>query len=660
MKIWSSEIKDLEKVSISLRGTQPELEKELERLIVADDENMLLVYSRRCLEVIITELCEKELNRKRGTEPLQRIIDKLNKEEKVPHNIIVSMLNVNSMSTFGAHPKEFDMKQIKPVLLYVTTVLEWYMEYSENQEIKTVKNEIKDSRLKYKKRNSVVKKKNLVLTGVLVVSAAIVFGLIFFDIIGGSKQASAKTIDSILILPFANYTGDETMDRKLDGLHLTLINEVQRLNGLHVINKTSSDVFKNGGMTIHEIASKMQVGAVIQPSVLCWGDSICMDLEMISGDLTEKKIWDGNYREDKSKLFTMYNKLTKQIAEEVNLKLTPAEESILAEVREVEPEALDAFLTGQSFWERLGGMAMDSAIYYFDITVEKDPDWAAPYAGLALAWMTRSGFDGSGGGAGEDLSQRETKIEQYIDKALELDPNSSEAYYVNAIQKVWGEWDYVTAEKDFKKALQLNPNHALCRMYYAHMLLILHRFEEARKQADLALRLDPDKSLILALNANLNFGFNNEEALANCKKAYKLDSNNVFNLIALAESYRITGDTLKWHELTKGLWNFHDHTYEAYIDSVYRKGGFIAVVKEVIKLYEEILKHGGKIPEMVHAEHYIWIDDYDKAMDYFEKAYENQNGLLNYLSVWYFVYPKLKDNPRYLALLKKMNLPIPK
>ena len=97
MNIWSSEIKDLEQIYKLLKGTQPELEKELERLIVSNDENMLLVYSRRCLEVIVTWLCEHELKRKRGTEPLQRIIDKLNKEEIVPHNIIVAMHNVNSM-----------------------------------------------------------------------------------------------------------------------------------------------------------------------------------------------------------------------------------------------------------------------------------------------------------------------------------------------------------------------------------------------------------------------------------------------------------------------------------------------------------------------------------------------------------------------------------
>ena len=97
MTIWSTEIKDLEKLYDSFKGRHPKLDKELKKLIKTDDENMVLIYARRCLEVIITDLCERELKRPRGTEPLKGIIDKLNKEEKVPHNIIVSMQNLNSL-----------------------------------------------------------------------------------------------------------------------------------------------------------------------------------------------------------------------------------------------------------------------------------------------------------------------------------------------------------------------------------------------------------------------------------------------------------------------------------------------------------------------------------------------------------------------------------
>jgi hypothetical protein len=108
MAVWSTEIKELERLYESFKGQLPDMEKELGQLIHFDDPNVILLYSRRCLEVIITDLCEYELNRPRKTEPLKGIIDKLNKEEKVPSNIITSMDHLNSLSAFGAHPKDFD------------------------------------------------------------------------------------------------------------------------------------------------------------------------------------------------------------------------------------------------------------------------------------------------------------------------------------------------------------------------------------------------------------------------------------------------------------------------------------------------------------------------------------------------------------------------
>ena len=107
MAIWSAEIKELEKLYESIKGQLPVLEKELEQLIHTTDANVIMLYSRRCLEVIITDLCECELKRPRKTEPLKGIIDKLHKEEKVPSHIISSMHGLNELSTYGAHPKRF-------------------------------------------------------------------------------------------------------------------------------------------------------------------------------------------------------------------------------------------------------------------------------------------------------------------------------------------------------------------------------------------------------------------------------------------------------------------------------------------------------------------------------------------------------------------------
>ena len=155
MAIWTAEIKELEKLYESFKGQFPDLEKELERLVRADDENMILLYSRRCLEVIITDLCECELKRPRKTEPLKGIIDKLNKEEKVPSNIITSMDHLNSLSVYGAHPKDFDPEQVKPVLNNLDIIIKWYLKYknflivgkqkSEGEKVKLETSEVNES-----------------------------------------------------------------------------------------------------------------------------------------------------------------------------------------------------------------------------------------------------------------------------------------------------------------------------------------------------------------------------------------------------------------------------------------------------------------------------------------------------------------------------------
>src|SRR4030043_1506674 len=142
MTLWSTEIKELESLYTSLKGQFPDLEKELEQLTETKDANVILIYSRRCLEVIITDLCENELKRPRKTEPLKGIIDKLSHEEKVPSHIIISMQYLNSLSTFGAHPKEFDPEQIRPVLINLTTIIKWYLKYKTEKVEPTVKDKV--------------------------------------------------------------------------------------------------------------------------------------------------------------------------------------------------------------------------------------------------------------------------------------------------------------------------------------------------------------------------------------------------------------------------------------------------------------------------------------------------------------------------------------
>jgi len=218
MAIWSAEIKEIENLVESFKGQIPELEKELNQLIKSDDPNVLMLYSRRCLEVIITDLCERELNRPRKTDPLKGIIDKLNKEEKVPSHIITSMDGLNSLSTYGAHPKDFDPEQVKPVLSNLAIILKWYLRYKGIQipgkdESGQAKPAIEQNEVRAKFQVKLKKKHVVFLTGIsLLIIAIVVSDLLNIINIRTGSASIANLEKSVALMPFKNLTGDASND----------------------------------------------------------------------------------------------------------------------------------------------------------------------------------------------------------------------------------------------------------------------------------------------------------------------------------------------------------------------------------------------------------------------------------------------------------------
>jgi tetratricopeptide (TPR) repeat protein len=238
MAIWTAEIKEIEKLYESFVGQLPLLEKELGQLTKTDDPNVLMLYSRRCLEVIVTDLCECELKRPRKTEPLKGIIDKLNKEEKVPSHIITSMDHVNGLSTYGAHPKDFDPEQVKPVLSNLAIIIRWYLKYKSSQAIGKTEPEQEKYAVKQADipAEAIPKpKKNLILilTSILLIVAIIVFPKIFRR----DKLANLRSSDgriSVAVMPFQNMTNDTTWNVWQDGIQDNLITSLSNSKELKV------------------------------------------------------------------------------------------------------------------------------------------------------------------------------------------------------------------------------------------------------------------------------------------------------------------------------------------------------------------------------------------------------------------------------------------
>ncbi len=496
------------------------------------------------------------------------------------------------------------------------------------------------------------RKRTIVISGILLAAVLAIVFLIVFKNGDGAERAKTRSIESLVILPFGNYTGAEEMEPMVSGMHACLIADLGRISELRVINSTTSNVYKNARMSVHQIAEELEVDGAIEVSVYGLQDSIIIQVSLISAFPKEEIIWTSNYREDKSQILNLYNRITKQIADHVKIKLTVGEEKLLAESRQVDPEAVFSFMKGQFHFERQGRQDLDSALHYFEAAIKKDPYWADPYGGLSMTWLAL------GDRIYAPMADSYEKAWEYLKKSLELNPNTATSHYIKALIEM-RQWDWQESEMEFLKTLKLNPNDALGRVAYAHLLAILRREDESIYQADVALALDPFHPLVLGRYASIMYYAGRyQAALKQAEKAYSIDPESQFVSDILARVYLKSGDTLKWHQLMKRHWYWADEKYLAHLDTVFMKGGYFAVIEDRIRVNEDVYSKGGNISFTGQARRYLEVRNYDKAMDYFEKAYEKGSGPLGSVSLDVIQYPELAENQRYVALLKKMNLPL--
>jgi TolB-like protein len=230
-------------------------------------------------------------------------------------------------------------------------------------------------------------------------------------------------IQSLVILPFDNYTGDEKLDYFVSGMHSSLIADVGKIGSLTVISETTSNVYKNAHKSLPQIASELNVDAVVEAQVMCLGDSICLQVRVVSADRKEKQLWVGDYKEERSKILGLYNRITKQIADEVMVKLSPEEERLLSKSRIVDRQVSDAYLNSKSYWGDFSRDSLNKALKFLNNAIEKDLGWAPLYDGLANVWIgiQQNGF--------ESPSVTSQKVYENLNKALELDPDLSDSHY---------------------------------------------------------------------------------------------------------------------------------------------------------------------------------------------------------------------------------------
>ena len=481
-------------------------------------------------------------------------------------------------------------------------------------------------------------------------SFLVIAGLVVFNIVSRGDVLKPGMIQSLAILPFDNFTGDEKLDYVAAGMHTALIGDMGRLGALRVTGKNSSSLYKNSGKSAPDIARELDVDALVEPAVMYYGDSIIIQIKLITLYPKEKQLFVEDYMVDNSQILHLFSKISRQIADEIMIKLSPEEERLFAKSRTVDREAYDDYL------KALGSIDFSrESLYksreYLNNAVEKEPDWAPLYAGLALVWMDiqQMGL--------EPTSITFPNIYTNLNKALELDPDLSDSHVSSAMIAYLMEWDWEKSEKEFLKALAINPSDAGARIFYAHLLVILQRYDEALPQAQLALELDPLNPNMkiwasVALMADGDF----KSALEVGEEVAAADPNYYMAYSVIENAAFYLRDYDKVMEATKHVLANEVDFKE--VDRIFRESGFIAANEEILRQLEVFAQNGFISPVNMWYR-YLMVDQPDKAMEWIEKGFEVRNPVMPYIATPGFLCEPLFDNPRFIEIIKKMNLPLP-
>jgi TolB-like protein/tetratricopeptide (TPR) repeat protein len=339
-------------------------------------------------------------------------------------------------------------------------------------------------------------------------------------------------ITRLAVLPMANLSGDSAQDYFADGMTDLLIADLGQIGSLRVISRTSAMQFKGVQKPLPQIAAQLGVNAVITGSVMKSGERVRITAALVDGS-TDVQLWSSTYQRDLTDVLTLQGEVAGAIAGEIKARMTPSEAGRLSRKHTIVPAALEAYLQGRYYYEQYDETPLLKSIEYYEEAARLDPGYAAPYAGLASAWI---GLHYIGALPFEDTIPR---AREAAVKALALDDSLADAH--SAMAGVYAhEWNWIDRDKEQTKALELNPGIAAPHKYRATFLRHMGRFQESIDEAKRAIELDP---LDLLANANLGDAYLSARrydlAIAQYQKVLDSHPNDstVMNTLGLAYAY---------------------------------------------------------------------------------------------------------------------------
>jgi serine/threonine protein kinase/Flp pilus assembly protein TadD len=462
-----------------------------------------------------------------------------------------------------------------------------------------------------------------------------------------TASSEAPKIHSLAVLPLANLSKDPEQEYFVEGMADELITELAQISGLRVISRTSTMRYLRNPKPIPEIAKELGVDAVIEGSVERSGDQVRITAQLINAR-TDTHVWAKSYQRDLRDVLSMQSEVARAIAGEVRVQLTPQEKARLDSVRPVNPAAHEAYLKGLYHWNFHTGEEMQKAIVEYERAIRIDPNYALAYVGLSDTYHLLP-FNGD-----TDPQLVASKARDASLKAVELDPNLSEAHVTLAIELSRYDWDWPAAEREFKMALELSPNNSSASSLYAELLSIEGRHAEAVAEASRAREMDPTSGPVCLQYARAPlYARQYHEAARAFQQCLEVNPNLWFLHLFFGETYeqqRLYPQALS--ELQKGQGPTLQAT--SIMGHVYAISGRKKEAEKILQGLEQRAKTD-YLPATYVAKIYAGLGDRDQAFAWLEKAYASHDPQIEFLGVEQF-YDPLRDDPRYADLMRRINL----
>jgi len=456
-----------------------------------------------------------------------------------------------------------------------------------------------------------------------------------------------KLQNSIAVLYFDDMSSSGDTQWFCDGITDEIYTNLSKFKNLKVISRTSTKSYMNSDKAIPEIARELNVSYLVEGSVKKYDNMFRITVKLINS--FDEPVWSQEYDEKIENVLKIQREVSKLIAEQLQVTISPEEEKIFIEAPTDNLKAYENYLKGRFYWGQRTKEDLEQSIYYFNKALELDSTYALAYAGLADAYFIMAWW------RWYPKNEGYHKGKEFALKALSVNYNLSEAHATLGGIAMWQDWNWELAEKELKLAISLSPNNATVHQYYSELLNVLGKHKESRVELDLALSLDPHSIILHNVSASRYVRDGNyDKALAENQKIRELNKHFKGNRWIIFGIYMAQNKNRKAIDELKKIvqLNHLNEKYSFNIEEVYQDYGIEGIYKEFI--LSELKMPDADTPGNL-AGYYVFLGEYQNALKYLEILFETRNrSLLGKINNPY--YKDLRSEPRFQAIIKKMGL----